>query len=218
MIRAALFDLDGTLLDTLDGLTDAVNHILRAHGAPERMRNEVRSFLGNGQRRLLSCALPGGESFPGFEAIVAEYCDWYERHAAEGASPYPGVSEVLSALRARGVALGVVTNKDEGAARALIEHFFPGVFGIVAGGGEGRAPKPDPMVPRLAMNALGAKPDETLYVGDSDVDAATARAAGLPFLLCSWGFRPRGLLVTLGHVVDHAEEILRHVEGIARRE
>ncbi len=213
MIRAALFDLDGTLLDTLDGLTDAVNHILRAHGAPERMRNEVRSFLGNGQRRLLSCALPGGESFPGFEAIVAEYCDWYERHAAEGASPYPGVSEVLSALRARGVALGVVTNKDEGAARMLVERFFPGVFAVVAGGGEGRKPKPDPSVPRRAMDALGAEARETLYVGDSEVDAATARAAGLPFLLCSWGFRPRADLAALGPVIDRPDEILRETGG-----
>ncbi len=217
-LKAVIFDLDGTLLDTLNGLVATVNHILRAHGAPERTRDEIRSFLGNGQRRLIASALPSGESFPDFESIVLEYRDWYEAHATEGVSPYPGIPELLSTLRARGIALGVVTNKDEGAARALIEHFFPGVFGIVAGGGEGRAPKPDPMVPRLAMNALGAKPDETLYVGDSDVDAATARAAGLPFLLCSWGFRPRGLLVTLGHVVDHAEEILRHVEGIARRE
>ena len=204
---AVLFDLDGTLLDTLSGLAASVNYALRVHGEPERTLDEVRRFVGNGARRLIVRAL-GGEAHSAYETVLADFRAHYNAHAAEGAVPYPGIPELLDALRVRGIALGVVTNKDEGVSRALVERFFPGAFAAVAGGGTSRPPKPDPAGAFEALRALGASPDATLYVGDSDVDAATANAAGLRFVLCSWGFRPRETLVPLGPVVDRPGDIL----------
>ncbi len=209
---AVLFDLDGTLLDTLQGLASSVNAVLRAHGEPERTSEEVRSFVGNGMRLLVARAVAGGAARPDFESILAEFREHYAAHAAAGSAPYPGIAELLAALRARGVKLGVVTNKDENAARALVERFFPGAFEVVRGGNAGLPPKPDPALPAAALAALGVEPGDALYVGDSGVDADTARAAGLPLLLCSWGFRPRTELETFGaRIVDSPSEILAAV-------
>ena len=213
--KAVLFDLDGTLLDTLPGLAASVNAVLRAHGEPERTLDEVRRFVGNGVRKLIARAAKGGEERPDYAELLAEYRAHYLAHAAEGSAPYPGIPELLAALRARGVKLGVVTNKDEDAARALMEKFFPGVFDVVRGGNAGRPPKPDPATPRAALEALGVRPEEALYVGDTAVDAATARGAGMDLRLCSWGFRPRGELEPLGPVIDTPSEILGVFESHA---
>ena len=213
--KAVLFDLDGTLLDTLPGLTASVNHVMRAHGEPERTTDEVRAFVGNGVRKLIARAAAGGEARPDFETLLADYRSHYDAHAAEGSRPYPGVPELVSALRARGVALGVVTNKDESVSRALVERFFPGAFAVVVGGNAGRAPKPDPANPRAALAALGVAPHEALYVGDTAVDAATAQGADIPLRLCSWGFRPRAELEELGAVIDSPSEILAAFESHA---
>ena len=202
--KAVLFDLDGTLLDTLPGLTAAVNAVLRKHGEPERTVDEVRRFVGNGVRKLIARAAAGGEERPDYEEILADYRAYYDEHAAEGTKPYPGIPELVASLRARGVKLGVVTNKDEGVSRALMETFFPGAFEVVRGGNAGRAPKPDPATPRAALEALGVAPSEALYVGDTGVDAETARGAGIPLRLCSWGFRARGELEQLGAMIVDA--------------
>ena len=207
--KAVLFDLDGTLLDTLPGLAASVNAVLRKHGEPERTLDEVRSFVGNGVRKLIARAAAGGEERPDYEELLADYRAHYAAHAAEGSAPYPGVPELVAALRARGVKLGVVTNKDEDVSRALMEKFFPGAFAVVRGGNAGRAPKPDPATPRAALEALGVAPGEALYVGDTDVDAATARGAGIPLRLCSWGFRARGELEKLdAPIVDAPAQLL----------
>ena len=207
--KAVLFDLDGTLLDTLPGLAASVNAVLRKHGEPERTLDEVRSFVGNGVRKLVARAAAGGEERPDFEELLADYRVHYAAHAAEGSTPYPGIPELVAALRARGVKLGVVTNKDEDVSRALVEKFFPGAFAVVRGGNAGRAPKPDPATPRAALEALGVAPGEALYVGDTDVDAATARGAGIPLRLCSWGFRTRGELEKLdAPIVDAPAQLL----------
>ena len=214
--KAVLFDLDGTLLDTLPGLAASVNAVLRAHGEPERSLEEVRAFVGNGVRKLVARAAKGGEDRPDYTELLAEYRAHYLAHASEGSAPYPGIPELLAALRARGVKLGVVTNKDEDAARALMERFFPGAFDVVLGGNAGRAPKPDPATPRAALEALGVSPAEALYVGDTDVDAATARGAGMDLRLCSWGFRARGDLEKLGAtIVDTPDQILGAFESHA---
>ena len=214
--KAVLFDLDGTLLDTLPGLAASVNAVLRAHGEPERSLEEVRAFVGNGVRKLVARAAKGGEDRPDYTELLAEYRAHYLAHAAEGSAPYPGVPELLAALRKRGVKLGVVTNKDEDAARALMERFFPGAFDVVLGGNAGRAPKPDPATPRAALEALGVSPAEALYVGDTDVDAATARGAGMDLRLCSWGFRARGDLEKLdAMIVDTPSQLLAAFESHA---
>lgn len=205
---AALFDLDGTLLNTLPGLAASLNHALRLHGEPERTLDEVCAFVGNGVRRLVARAANGGESRPDFDAIVADFRMHYAAHAEEGSSPYPGIPELLDGLRSRGVRLAVVTNKDESFACALIERFFPGAFDAVIGATPGRPAKPDPAAPMAALAALHIAPREALYVGDSGVDAATAANAGIPSLLCSWGFRPRAELLAFGPVVDSPAQIL----------
>ena len=206
--RAVLFDLDGTLLDTLPGLATSVNAVMRAHGLPERTPDEVRLFVGNGVRKLIARSAEGGESRPDYETLLAEYRAHYAEHAAEGSAPYPGIPELVAALRKRGVKLAVVTNKDEDVSRTLIEKFFPGAFDAVCGGNAGRPTKPDPATPRAALAALGVAPEDALYVGDTAVDAATARGAGIPLRLCSWGFRPRGELEPLGPVIDSPSQIL----------
>ncbi len=213
--KAVLFDLDGTLLDTLPGLAASVNAVLRAHAEPERSLEEVRAFVGNGVRKLIARAAKGGEDRPDYAELLADYRAHYLAHAAEGSAPYPGIPELLAALRARGVKLGVVTNKDEDAARSLMEKFFPGAFDVVRGGNAGRPPKPDPATPRAALEALGVRPEEALYVGDTSVDAETARGAGMDLRLCSWGFRPRGELEPLGPVIDTPAEILAAFESHA---
>lgn len=206
--KAVLFDLDGTLLDTLSGLAAAVNHVLREHGEPERTRDEVRNFVGNGPRRLIMRAFAGGESRPDLDDLVEEFGVWYRDHAVEGTAPYPGIPALLRDLRAARLRLAVVTNKEEGASRLLVERFFPGAFDAIAGGGGDRPIKPDPAAARRALDALALAPGDVLYVGDSGVDAALARAAGMDFRLCSWGFRPREELERLGMVVDSPAEIL----------
>ena len=209
---AVLFDLDGTLLDTLPGITCSLNAALRAHGEPERTPDEVRSFVGNGVRLLIARAAAGGASRPDFAPLLADFRAHYSAHAAEGSAPYPGIPELVSALRARGLKLGVVTNKDEDAARALVDRFFPGAFDRICGGNAGRPAKPDPASPLAALAALGVAPAEALYVGDSGVDAATARGAGIPLLLCSWGFRPRAELEAFGEpIADTPADILREM-------
>ena len=214
--KAVLFDLDGTLLDTLPGLAASVNAVLRAHGEPERSLEEVRAFVGNGVRKLVARAAKGGEDRPDYTELLAEYRAHYLAHASEGSVPYPGIPELLAALRARGVKLGVVTNKDEDAARALMERFFPGAFDVVLGGNAGRAPKPDSATPRAALESLGVSPAEALYVGDTDVDAATARGAGMDLRLCSWGFRARGDLEKLdAMIVDTPSQLLAAFESHA---
>ena len=211
MKTVVLFDLDGTLLDTLPGLAASTNAALRAHGEPARTIDEVRAFVGNGVRRLIARAAEGGEGRPDYEALLGDFRAHYRAHADEGTAPYPGVPELVAELRSRGVRLGVVTNKDEDVARSLVGRFFPGAFSVVVGGNAGRPPKPDPAMPAAALAALGASAAEALYVGDSEVDAATARRAGIPLRLCSWGFRPRGVLEPLGIVLDTPGEILAAV-------
>lgn len=207
-VKAFLFDLDGTLLDTMAGLAESVNYALRTRGERTWSVDEVRSFVGNGARLLVARAAAGGESRPDFDDLLSDFRSHYAQHAAEGARPYDGIQKLISALKANGAALGVVTNKDEDVARSLVSRFFPESFSFVAGGNAGRPPKPDPASPLAALKALGAKASETLYIGDSEVDAATASAAGLPFVLCSWGFRPREALEPLGKVVDSPEALL----------
>ena len=207
--KAVLFDLDGTLLDTLPGLAASVNAVMRKHGEPERTLDEVRTFVGNGVRKLVARAAAGGEERPDYEELLADYRAHYAAHAAEGSAPYPGIPELVAELRRRDVKLAVVTNKDEDVSRALIEKFFPGAFAVVRGGNAGRPPKPDPAAPRSALEALGVAPAEALYVGDTDVDAATARGAGIPLRLCSWGFRARGELEKLdAAIVDAPAQLL----------
>lgn len=204
MKRAVIFDLDGTLIDSAGGLAAAVNHVMRRHGLPERTKEEIMRFTGNGSRVLIERCIGAGH--PSFESILGEYVAHYAANAFVDTAPYPGITDLVAALRSNGIQVGVATNKDEHIARDLVARFFPGPFPVM-GGGDGRPRKPNPRGVLGLCAEFGVAPEECLYVGDTAVDVETAKAAGMPFILCSWGFRPRGDLEPLGRVVDDAAEI-----------
>ena len=206
--KTVLFDMDGTLLDTLSDMHDAVNHILTENGWHTRSREEVRTFVGNGARKLMERAIPETLAPQRFEAILADYKDWYQAHNCVRTQTYPGIGSMLAELKARGVKTAVVSNKPDATTRALAARFFPGMPAL--GQREGVEPKPSPALVTQALAALGADPAEAVYVGDSEVDVATARNAGLPMIGVSWGFRGREKLAAAGAevIVDTAVELL----------
>ena len=195
---SVLFDLDGTLLDTLGDLTAAMNRTLIRHGLPERTRQQMRAALGNGARRLMELSVPAGTNGALFETLLAEYNADYAAHCRIETAPYPGVDALLRQLHAQGRKLAIVSNKPDEAVRALRAEFFADTVPIAVGEKQGIRRKPAPDTLLTAMAQLGAERTSTVYVGDSEVDIATARAAGLPCISVLWGFRDRGLLEQAG--------------------
>ena len=209
--KAVLFDMDGTLLDTLADMAAAVNHILSVHGYPLRTVEEVRAFVGNGARKLMERALPPDVTGDAFEALLEEYRQWYEAHACVKTAPYPGVPAVLAALHRAGVRCAVVSNKPDGATHELAARFFPGLPAF--GQQDGIPAKPAPDMVYHALAELGVEASAAAYVGDSEVDVALARNAGLPLVAVSWGFRGREALEEAGAalVVDDAATLLENM-------
>lgn len=209
--KAILFDMDGTLLDTLADMAAAVNHILSVHGYPLRTVEEVRAFVGNGARKLMERALPPDVTGDAFEALLEEYRQWYEAHACVRTAPYPGVPAVLAALHRAGVRCAVVSNKPDGATRELAARFFPGLPAF--GQQDGIPAKPAPDMVYHALAELGVEASAAAYVGDSEVDVALARNAKLPLVAVSWGFRGREALEEAGAalVVDDAATLLENM-------
>ena len=205
--NAVLFDLDGTLLDTLGDLHLGVNITLQNHGYPQRTLEEIRAFVGNGARELMRLALPADTPEAEREAILAEYLDWYAVNFCVKAAPYDGVKAVVDALIEQGVKVAVVSNKPDATTKKLGAMFFPG---LPAFGQRDDVPKkPAPEMVWKAMETLGVTADEAVYVGDSEVDVATARNAGLPLVAVNWGFRTTEQLVEAG-----AKEIVATAEGL----
>ena len=195
---SVLFDLDGTLLDTLGDLTAAMNRTLTRHGLPERTRQQMRAALGNGARRLMELSVPAGTDGALFETLLAEYNADYAAHCRIETAPYPGVDALLRQLHAQGRKLAIVSNKPDEAVRALRTEFFADTVPIAVGETAAIRRKPTPDMLLAAMEKLGAERTSTVYVGDSEVDIATARAAGLPCISVLWGFRDRDLLEQAG--------------------
>ena len=195
---SVLFDLDGTLLDTLGDLTAAMNRTLTRHGLPERTRQQMRAALGNGARRLMELSVPVGTDGALFETLLAEYNTDYAAHCRIETAPYPGVDALLRQLHAQGRKLAIVSNKPDEAVRALRAEFFADTVPIAVGETAAIRRKPTPDMLLAAMEKLGAERTSTVYVGDSEVDIATARAAGLPCISVLWGFRDRDLLEQAG--------------------
>ena len=185
---SVLFDLDGTLLDTLGDLTAAMNRTLTRHGLPERTRQQMRTALGNGARRLMELS----------ETLLAEYNADYAAHCRIETAPYPGVAALLRTLHTQGRKLAIVSNKPDEAVRALRADFFADAVQIAVGETAAIRRKPAPDMLLAAMEQLGADPDKTVFVGDSEVDIATARAADLPCISVLWGFRDRDVLERAG--------------------
>jgi phosphoglycolate phosphatase len=213
MYHTYIFDLDGTLLDTLGDLATSVNFALRTHGMPEHSIDDVRQFVGNGVRKLMERAIPGGEKNPDFEATFATFRQYYMEHSLDTTRPYEGIPETLSELKKRGCRLAVVSNKMMAATQELIRHFFPDIIEVAIGEheAEGIRKKPAPDTVQAALRQLGVGEEGAVYVGDSDVDIMTARNSGLPCISVLWGFRDRDFLLQHGAetFVSTPQEILR---------
>ena len=195
-----IFDLDGTLLNTLADLAAAVNYALRQHGMPEHTIDDVRRFVGNGVRKLMERAIPDGEKNPDFEATFATFREYYMHHSLDTTRPYPGIIETLEALKAKGCRLAVVSNKMMAATKELCQHFFADTIEVAIGENEaaGIRKKPAPDTVFEALRQLGEEKDSAVYVGDSDVDLETASNSGLPCISVLWGFRDRDFLIQHG--------------------
>lgn len=197
-IKAVVFDLDGTLLDTLDDLANATNWALRRNGLPERTLDEVRQFVGNGVQRLIRRAVPEGTSEEVFAKTFSDFKDYYVVHCQEKTRLYDGVPEMLKALKSQGYRLAIVSNKLQAGVDELYERYFKDTVEVAVGECPevNRKPAPDMVVAALA--ALGVTADEAVYVGDSDVDLQTARNSGLSCISVLWGFRDRPFLEAHG--------------------
>ena len=207
-----IFDLDGTLLDTIGDLAASVNYALRTHGMPEHSLDDVRRFVGNGVRKLMERAVPDGADNPRFDETFATFRQYYMAHSLDTTRPYEGIPETLATLKARGCHLAVVSNKMMAATQALCHHFFPDTIEVAIGEDEaaGIRRKPAPDTVFAALKTLGVGKEDAAYVGDSDVDIQTARNAGLPCISVLWGFRDRDFLISHGAqtFITHPAELL----------
>ena len=212
MKTGILFDLDGTLLDTLDDLHNAVNHIMTQFGCPTRTREEVRRFVGNGVDHLIRLSLPGKENDPDFDTVCDAYRSYYNAHSQDVTAPYPGILEALAELAAE-YPIAVVSNKPDAAVRLLCKNYFGPIYAL---GQRSDIPrKPEPNMLRLAMAAIGV--DRCIYVGDSEVDILTSKNASIPCLSVTWGFRDRDTLANAGatYYCDTPADLPRCIRQIA---
>ncbi len=201
MYNIFIFDLDGTLLNTLDDLASSTNYALRTHGMPEHSIDEIRRFVGNGVRLLMERAVPQGAANPEFEAAFATFRQHYMLHSTDNTRPYDGIPEMLRSLKKRGCRLAVVSNKMMAATQALVAHYLPEIdvaIGEHEAEGIRKKPAPDTVAEALRQLGLPPHPAGAVYVGDSDVDLQTARNSGLPCISVLWGFRDRDFLSSHG--------------------
>lgn len=195
-----IFDLDGTLLNTLEDLADSVNHALRANGCPERTYSEVRSFVGNGVRMLIKRSVPQGTSDEKYEKIFSCFREHYLKNMYNKTGPYEGITELLSFLKDKGYKIGVVSNKLDEAVKELCDDFFKGLIHCAKGARGEDDRKPNPENVYSCINELGSTKERSVYVGDSEVDLQTAENAGIDCICVTWGFRDAGELVSAGAV------------------
>lgn len=209
--NTVIFDLDGTLLNTLDDLANALNHTLTQFGFPARTRDEVQNFVGNGLRKLLERAIPNGLDNPKFEEVFVQFKSYYTSHCKEVTVPYPGIMEVLNTLFEKQIPMAIVSNKNDAAVKELSADFFKGLIPVAIGEREGILKKPAPDTVLTALSELGADASTAVYVGDSDVDIKTAANSGMDCISVSWGFRGREFLEKEGAsvIIDTPSELLK---------
>lgn len=206
-----IFDLDGTLLNTIDDLGYACNYALEQTGYPTHPIEAYPRMVGNGINNLIRRALPQTEQTEeNVLRVRAHFVPYYNAHNCDYTHPYEGIPEVLQALKAQGHYLAVASNKYQDATEKIVRHFFPGIFDVILGEREGVERKPNPQIVYDITSKLSSLNSKLLYIGDSLVDRDTAQNAKVPFVACSWGFVPREQLVDAGieRIVDHPSEIL----------
>ncbi|MFQ9515785.1 MAG: HAD family hydrolase [Eubacterium sp.] len=199
MYNTVIFDLDGTLLNTLEDLADAVNFVLKKFGWQEHTIDQVRSHVGNGIRNLMKRSVPDGFANPQFEDAFETFKEYYQAHCQVKTDAYPGIMELLKVLYDKGYKMAIVSNKAHKAVVELNEIYFKDYIQVAMGENEdaGIKKKPAPEMVYKALERLGSSKEEAIYVGDSDVDKATADNAGMECVLCQWGFRELELLQSL---------------------
>lgn len=208
-----VLDLDGTLLDTLEDLADAVNWALHRNGLPQRSLDEVRQFVGNGVRRLMLRAVPEATADELFERVFADFKSYYVDHCQIKTRLYDGIPEMLRALKDKGLRLAIVSNKLQEGVDELYERYFRDTVEVAIGERPGVQRKPAPDMVRLALQELDVEPSEAVYVGDSDVDLQTARNSGLPCISVLWGFRDRQFLLDHGAttLIEQPAQLIAHL-------
>ncbi len=210
-LKAVIFDLDGTILDTLGDLTNSVNFALRQNGLPSRSLEEVKSFVGNGIRLLIERSVPEGTD----EETVNKCFDTFKTHYKDNSNiltkPYDGICKLLNTILSKGLKTAVVSNKADFAVQSLVEEHFKGFFICSVGEREGIRRKPSPDSVLSVMETLCVNKDECVYIGDSEVDVETAKNAGIKCICVTWGFRGRALLQSLSpdYIVDTTDEIIK---------
>lgn len=210
-----IFDLDGTLLNTLEDLRDSVNVIMRRYGWQEHSLEQIRKFVGNGLGKLIERAIPLGKENDKYEEALQEMKEYYTEHCLIKTKPYDGVLDLMKTLSEHGFRMAIVSNKNDVAVKELNEIFFAKYTGAAIGDREGANRKPAPDAVYAALDELRSEKEHAVYIGDSEVDYQTAKNSGLDCILVSWGFRDRELLESFegAVVVDTCEEILESVVG-----
>ena len=195
--KAAIFDMDGTILNTLEDLTDSTNYALAHHGFPERTIDEVRRFVGNGIRKLIERAVPAGTDVATIDKVFDTFASYYKEHSAIKTRPYDGIHDAIAKLRAAGVKTAVVSNKADVAVQDLCVDYFPGMFDFEC------------------LRTLGLEKKDVVYIGDSDVDLATARNSGTDVIMVGWGFRDEEFIMSLGapFVIHEPQKIVDIILG-----
>lgn len=211
MYKTYIFDLDGTLLNTLGDLAASTNYALRQYGMPEHTIDDVRRFVGNGVGKLIERAIPEGLANPQYDDVLATFRKHYMLHSLDTTAPYPGIESLLHSLRSHGCNVAVVSNKFYNATVELCRHFFADTVEVAIGERENIRRKPAPDTVFEAMRQLGVSGEDTVYVGDSDVDVATARNSGIPCISVLWGFRDRDFLIEHGATtfVNTPEDVIK---------
>ena len=211
--QLAIFDLDGTLLNTLDDLADSVNYIMGQFDHPVRTLPEVRSFVGNGIRKLIERSAPTDTTAEEIDRMFEAFKEYYGAHCADKTKPYDGIMELLAALQKQGIKLAVVSNKADYAVKALCEQYFPGYFDEAVGERVGIARKPAPDTVYEVLKNLQTDKSQAVYIGDSEVDVQTAQNAEMDCIAVDWGFRDRKVLEEAGAetIVSTPAELLNHM-------
>lgn len=215
MEKLVIFDLDGTLLNTIADLGTAANHTLQELGLPQHTLDEYRLMVGNGMRKLIMRALPDQKAADDafVDSTLAAFLEYYADHIDVHTTPYPGIPELISALSTQGYRLAVASNKIQAGAERLIARFFPETDFVAVMGNSPIYPlKPDAAVVEYIMSKAGTDKTHTIMVGDSGTDIQTARNAGIPIIAVSWGFRPRHELTAADNIADNTNQLLNLIE------
>lgn len=215
MKKAVIFDLDGTLLNTLDDLADSTNYALSKFGYPTRTIEEVRQFVGNGVAKLIERAIPEGKNNSNFEKCLSVFKENYAQNMYNKTAPYNGIIEMLSNLKSKGIKIAVVSNKFDLAVKELCKKYFEGFIDFAAGENEaqGIKKKPAPDTVISVLNEFNFAPEDAVYVGDSDVDIMTAKNSKMPCISVTWGFRDEKFLLENGAtiLINAPSEIYNHL-------